>query len=132
MAKADESQYYTVPEAARKLRVSSTTVWRWIQAGKLRAFRVGPKSIRIVKEDLEAVISPVPARPNEVPESPLEEAKRPELVRRRATPEELARRQELVARILENAKKRDISPLASDTLVQETRKEAMKKFGKPR
>ena len=51
--------YYTVPEAARMLSVSSSTVWRWVKSGKLRAFRVGDRSIRIKSVDLETIISPV-------------------------------------------------------------------------
>ena len=59
MAKASDRQYYTVPEAARFLDVSPSTVWRWIQAQKLPAYRVGPKNIRIRKGDLETLIRPV-------------------------------------------------------------------------
>ena len=55
----EERDYYTVPEAARLLRVSPSTVWRWIEAGRLPAYRVGVKAIRIKKIDLEAVLIPV-------------------------------------------------------------------------
>lgn len=57
-----EKDYYTVSEAAAHLGVSNATVWRWIESGKLSAYRVGPKNIRIKKADLEAVIEPVRPR----------------------------------------------------------------------
>jgi excisionase family DNA binding protein len=51
-------EFYTVAQAARLLGVSPATVWRWIVAGKLPAYRVGPRRIRIRKEDLGRVITP--------------------------------------------------------------------------
>ena len=54
-----KQDYYTVPEAAQMLSVSPSTVWRWIKSGRLRAYRVGERTIRIKSVDLEAVISPV-------------------------------------------------------------------------
>ena len=57
----DERDYYTVAEAARLLRVSRPTVWRWIDSGRLPAYRVGGRTIRIRRADLEAAIEP--ARP---------------------------------------------------------------------
>ncbi|MBI3973520.1 MAG: helix-turn-helix domain-containing protein [Chloroflexi bacterium] len=57
-------QYVTVAEAARLLQVSPSTIWRWIQADKLPAYRVGEKTIRVRKADLDAIIRPanVPAK----------------------------------------------------------------------
>ena len=57
-----EREFYTVSEAAQLLDVSQATVWRWIAANRLPAYRVGPRRIRIRKEDLESVISPVQER----------------------------------------------------------------------
>lgn len=45
--------FCTVAEAARMLGVSPATVWRWIVAQRLPAYRVGPRGIRIRKEDVE-------------------------------------------------------------------------------
>ncbi len=58
MRKTSERQFCTVPEAARILEVSPATIWRWIDAEKLPAYRVGPRGIRIKKRDLETVVRP--------------------------------------------------------------------------
>jgi excisionase family DNA binding protein len=57
----DTSQppYYTVAQAARRLQVSPSTIWRWIDAQKLPAYRVGEKAIRVRREDLDAMIRPI-------------------------------------------------------------------------
>lgn len=49
----------TVAEAAKRLQVSHPTVWRWIRSGKLAAYRVGPKTIRVKESDLATLIQPV-------------------------------------------------------------------------
>ena len=66
----DTGPYYTVAEAARKLKVSHSTVWRWIDAGKLPAYRVGPKAIRIAERDLDAVIAPATTATRVATETP--------------------------------------------------------------
>ncbi len=62
MIDADDTGYVTVAEAAKRLHVSHPTVWRWIKAGTLPAYRVGPKNIRIREADLAAVIHPAAPR----------------------------------------------------------------------
>ena len=62
----DKREYYTVSEAAALLQVSPSTIWRWIEADKLPAYRVGPKTIRVRRQDLEAIIRPARARRGEV------------------------------------------------------------------
>lgn len=54
-----ERDYYTVAEAAAVLDVSPSTVLRWIKAGRLPAQRVGPKTLRIRKQDVESMEQPV-------------------------------------------------------------------------
>ncbi len=58
MAKTLDREYYTVPEAADILGVSTSTIWRWIKAGRLPAYRIGARNIRIKKVDLNTVIRP--------------------------------------------------------------------------
>ena len=47
-----EETYYTLPEVAEKLKVSRRTVYRWVQAGELPAYRLGGE-FRITERDLE-------------------------------------------------------------------------------
>jgi excisionase family DNA binding protein len=51
----------TVPEAAAVLKVSPVTVSRWLRQGRLPAYRLGPRAVRIRRADLQAVFAP--ARP---------------------------------------------------------------------
>lgn len=58
MANVTEREYYTVSEAAEVLGVSRTTIWRWIESGRLPAYRVGGKTIRIRRADLPSLLKP--------------------------------------------------------------------------
>jgi excisionase family DNA binding protein len=51
--------FCTVAEVAGMLGVSASTVWRWVDSGKMPAVRIGPKAIRIRREDAEAAVRPV-------------------------------------------------------------------------
>jgi excisionase family DNA binding protein len=55
----DDHAWLTVPEAARELRVSVPTVWRWIRANRLTATRIGVRSVRVRRSELEALTQPV-------------------------------------------------------------------------
>jgi excisionase family DNA binding protein len=57
-AATPDFQYVSVAEAARILSVSPSTVWRWIDAAKLPAYRLGGHTIRIRVADLEAIARP--------------------------------------------------------------------------
>src|SRR4051794_33640762 len=48
--------YYTIAQAMAVLGVSRPTLWRWIRSGKLPAYKAGPRSTRIKRADLEAVL----------------------------------------------------------------------------
>jgi len=50
-----EEQYYTIEEVATMLKVVYLTVYRWIQSGKLVAYKAG-KQYRIKKGDLDKFI----------------------------------------------------------------------------
>jgi len=49
-------QYYSIGEIAKLLKVAYLTVYRWIQSGRLIAYKAG-KQYRIKKEDLDRFIT---------------------------------------------------------------------------
>jgi putative molybdopterin biosynthesis protein len=51
-----EEKYYTIEEVAEMLKVVYLTVYRWIQDGKLKAYKAG-KQYRINKTDLDRFIT---------------------------------------------------------------------------
>ena len=61
--------YFSVTETARLLGVSRTTVWRWIRQGRLRAYKVGQRTIRIRDEDLDAQLTPIQQPGRESPKA---------------------------------------------------------------
>ena len=125
MAKAVDQQYYTVPQAAALLQVSPSTVWRWIQSGKLPAYRAGPKNIRIKKEDLAATIQFVKAKLKP-------EAAKNEYAGKPISEEELAKQQALLAKILADREKCNIAPLTSSDLIRKVREEEKRKYAERR
>ncbi len=58
MSETFADDYLSVPAAAKLLGVSASTIWRWIAAHKLPAYRIGLRRIRVKREDLKAVIRP--------------------------------------------------------------------------
>lgn len=54
--KMTDEQYYTIEEVAKTLKVVYLTVYRWIQEGKLKAYKAG-KQYRINKTDLDRFIT---------------------------------------------------------------------------
>jgi excisionase family DNA binding protein len=50
--------YLTVAQAAEQLGVHQSTIRRWIDAGILTAYRVGPKRVRIRAADVERTVVP--------------------------------------------------------------------------
>lgn len=49
----------SVSDAAAMTGVCSKTIRRWIADGRLPAYRVGPKLIRVDIDDLAALLTPV-------------------------------------------------------------------------
>jgi len=47
-----KQEYYIAKELADKLRVNIMTIYRYIKAGKLKAYKIG-KEFRIKKEEFE-------------------------------------------------------------------------------
>ncbi len=54
-----ETELITIAEAARLLKVSAITIRRWLKQGRLQAYRLGPRHIRIYRADLNGVLTPV-------------------------------------------------------------------------
>jgi excisionase family DNA binding protein len=48
-------EYYSIEEVANQLKVAYLTVYRWVQAGKLKALKAG-KQYRIKKVDLDSFL----------------------------------------------------------------------------
>lgn len=46
----------TVASVARQVDVSEQTVRRWIREGKLKAYRVGPRRLRVDPESLAQMV----------------------------------------------------------------------------
>lgn len=53
-----EKEFYLVEEVAKKLRISNMTVYRYIKAGKIQAYKIG-KEFRIKKSELDGFLSQV-------------------------------------------------------------------------
>ena len=49
----DVRAYYSISQAAELLGVSRVSIWRWIRAGHLPVVRLGHRTARIRREDLE-------------------------------------------------------------------------------
>ena len=107
MAVGEDNELLTIAEAAKTLKVSTVTIHRWLKQGRLTAYRVGPRAIRIDRAELSRLLTPR----NEKEVSPRHEALRaptdltitqptPEQIERRRTAirEAQALRQEMLAR----------------------------------
>ena len=53
------TEWLSIGEAVRQLKVGRTTLHRWVKQGRLTTYRVGPKAVRIRRADLERLITPV-------------------------------------------------------------------------
>lgn len=51
-----EKEFYLVDELADKLRVNRMTIYRYIKAGKLQAYKIG-KEFRIAKKEFESFLT---------------------------------------------------------------------------
>jgi excisionase family DNA binding protein len=50
----------TIAVAAQYADVHPVTLRRWIAAGRLPAYRVGPRLLKIDRDELEEIIRPIP------------------------------------------------------------------------
>src|SRR5712692_2934833 len=58
MAIGQDAELLTIVEAAKVLKVSTVTIHRWLKQGRLTAYRVGPRAVRISRSELTRVLSP--------------------------------------------------------------------------
>jgi len=58
MADKKEKEFYLVEELAKKIRVSNMTIYRYIKARKLNAYKIG-KEFRIDKEEFNNFLNKV-------------------------------------------------------------------------
>ena len=124
MVLADEG-YVTVTQAAALIDVSRSTLWRWIDEGRLPAYRLGRRRVLVRREDLRSLITP--ARP-EKSESLTDIEKERERLRRPLTPEEQRRALAALAaaqRFAAEMRERNGGQLFSDSaeLIREMREE---------
>jgi len=54
----EQKEFYTAKELADKLRVNIMTIYRYIKAGKLKAYKIG-KEFRIDKEEFNKFLDKV-------------------------------------------------------------------------
>ncbi len=54
-------EFYTAEELAEKLRVNIMTIYRYIKAGKVKAYKIG-KEFRIYKEEFNKFLEKVKTR----------------------------------------------------------------------
>ncbi|MEM4326400.1 MAG: helix-turn-helix domain-containing protein [Candidatus Pacearchaeota archaeon] len=54
----ENSEFYTAKELAKKLRVNIMTIYRYIKAGKLKAYKIG-KEFRIEKKEFQGFLDKV-------------------------------------------------------------------------
>src|SRR5579884_3287782 len=59
MATLLDDDLLTTAEAADLLKVSQVTIGRWIKRGRLPAYHLGPRKLRVRRADLAALLSPI-------------------------------------------------------------------------
>ena len=57
----DKKEFYTAKELAEKLRVNIMTIYRYIKAGKLKAYKIG-KEFRIDKKKFNRFLNEIKTR----------------------------------------------------------------------
>lgn len=55
---ATDLDLLTIAEAAKMLKVSTVTLRRWIKQGRILAYHVGPRKVRIKRSDLTKAFTP--------------------------------------------------------------------------
>ncbi|MBC9823915.1 excisionase family DNA-binding protein [Terrabacter sp. MAHUQ-38] len=52
-------RYETLQSAADRLAVDTRTLRRWIAAGRLEAYRTGPRLLRLDVDEVDALLAPI-------------------------------------------------------------------------
>ena len=52
----DKKEFYTAEELAKKLRVNIMTIYRYIKAGRIKAYKIG-KEFRIDKNEFDRFLN---------------------------------------------------------------------------
>jgi excisionase family DNA binding protein len=52
-------EWLTIAEACRRLKVTRATLYRWARRGRLRLFRLGERTTRLRREDVEALLQEI-------------------------------------------------------------------------
>lgn len=60
MADLITARYITINDAATYLGCGTKTIRRYISAGRLEAFRLGSRAIRVDRRALDALMRPIP------------------------------------------------------------------------
>ena len=55
---AGSRDFYSVSEVAGMLGVSRVSVWRWVSAGRLPVARLGHRTVRIRRDDVDRIVRP--------------------------------------------------------------------------
>lgn len=118
MTTSRERDYYTVAEAAKILNVSHSTVWRWIKAGKLPAYRAGGRNLRVRPTDLESLKEPEPGDPEW---EHLSIAERRKILLRPLSEEEAREQQKLYEEAVKDRERYSIAPMTTDKLIRLSR-----------
>jgi len=56
-----QCRYLSVADAAEYIGVSTQTIRRYIESGRLPAYRLGKKLVKVRDTDLDALMRPIPA-----------------------------------------------------------------------
>lgn len=57
-----ESEWFTIPEAVGYLKIARSTLYRWMQEGRLTFYRLGGQTVRVRKNELDALAQPAPSQ----------------------------------------------------------------------
>lgn len=98
-----EQEWLSIAEAAAVWRVSRITVHRWIKQGRVRAYHVGPRKVRLRASDVDALPNPVHKEEGDMLVDSTGTLVTTALSLPRMTDEQLREGREALARIDENA-----------------------------